>query len=157
MAAINTILSGLTEAVADDATITNWATAAYSRDALVLENCDFRNDPKAADCPLVIFYPVLKQGGLASSAKSHIIGVSCAVFDSAKPESAGGVVRFTGGRNAEILRGYVVTVIKNTLADDLHIESIVTEYNTIEQFPFVSANMEITITQEKLIGADPYE
>jgi len=157
MAEMNTIMGDLTDAVANDATITAWATGAYGRDVSVLENCDPRNDPEEEDCPLTVFFPVLKQGGLSSSGKNHILGVSCAVFDSEKVVSDAGVIRFTGGRNVEILRGYVVDVIKATIADDLYIESIVTEYNTIEQFPYVSANMEITLTQEKLIGSDPFE
>jgi len=157
MADINSILSDLGEAVAADGTIETWAQAAYSQSVTVLENCDPRNEPEQGDCPLVILYPVAKTGGLAQGVKVHVIGISCAVFDAAKPISTQGVLRFTGGRLVEELRALVVDVIQDNIAADVHIEAVVTEYNTIEQFPFVSANMDLTLTQEKLIGGDALE
>ena len=57
----------------------------------------------------------------------------------------------------EELRGYVVDVVQDNIPADIHIEALVTEYNTIEQFPYVSANMDLTLTQEKLIGGDALE
>ena len=157
MAQINTIISDLAASIASDSTIDAWSRIEYDQGATVLENCDPRNDPEGDDCPMVIIFPVLKSGGLSQGVKTHVIGISCVVFDSEKPESLEGVVRFNGGRLVEELRGYVVDVVQDNIPADVHIEAVVTEYNTIEQFPYVSANMELTLTQEKLIGADPLE
>ncbi len=157
MADMNTIIGDLVAAIMSDSAIDVWCRAEYGQSLTVLENCDPRNDPTQEDCPLVVVFPVAKTGGLSGNEKNHVLGVSCAVFDSAKPESIEGVLRFTGGRNVEVLRASVVEVVRDNVATDIHIEAIVTEYNTIEQFPYVSANMEITLSQEKLIGGDPLE
>jgi len=154
---MNTIIDNLAAAIAADQTIDAWAKIEYDQALTVLENCDPRNEPEENDCPLVILYPVAKTGGLSSGVKAHVIGISCVVFDAGKPESVEGVVRFTGGRLVEELRGYVVDVVQENIPADVHIEAVVTEYNTIEQFPYVSANMDLTLTQEKLIGGDPIE
>ena len=97
MAAINTIVENITAALAADATLTSWATTAYGRDVSVLENCDPRNAPKQADCPLIIVYPASKITGAGQAAKSHVVEVSCGVYDATKLTTAAGVVRFVGG------------------------------------------------------------
>ena len=157
MAKINDLIAVFGSALAADSAVRAWATLAYNRPLTVMENCDPRNDPGEGDCPLVILYPLSKSGGLNQSVKSHVIGLSCLVFDDGMPESLEGVTRFTGGRLVEELRELAVTVIRENVPSGIHIESIHTEYDTIEQFPYVSAGMEITFTQEKLIGQDPYE
>jgi hypothetical protein len=157
MANMNTIIDDFASAIATDQSIDTWSKSEYDQGATVLENCDPRNDPESDDCPLVIIFPAQKAGGLSQGVKTHVFGISCVVFDSGKPESIQDVVRFKGGRNVETLRGLVVDVIQANIQSDLHLEAVVTDYNTIEQFPFVSANMEITLTQEKLIGSDPIE
>ncbi|MCK5541709.1 MAG: hypothetical protein KAI40_03380 [Desulfobacterales bacterium] len=157
MADINTLLSLFGEAIAADAGITTWSTTNYGKDLLVMENCDSRNEPEDADCPLVIIFPMTKDAGLSQNVKAHGIGVSCYVADDTKPVSVAGVVRFQGGRFAEALRLLVLGVIIDNMPSNCHLESIHTAYDTIEQFPFVSANVQISITQPKTIGQDPYE
>ncbi|MCK5312912.1 MAG: hypothetical protein KAJ62_12425 [Desulfobacteraceae bacterium] len=157
MAAINTLLELFEGQIKSDAGISTWSNTNYSRDLFVSENCDSRDLPKETDCPLVIIFPVSKEAGLSQSNKNHKIGISCVVYDDDKPESAAGVVRFKGGRLVEELRQKVLKVITDNMPSGCHLESIKIEYDTIEQFPYVSANMQIEITEEKLIGQDPYE
>lgn len=157
MAKINDLIAALAAAVASDPTVRAWATEEYGRDLTVMENCDPRNDPGEESCPLLILYPLTKSGGLNQSNKTHVIGFSCVVFDDGLSESLEGVIRFNGGRLVEWLRELVVTVIRSNIPSGIHIESIFTEYDTVEQFPYVSVGMELTLTQKKIIGQDPYE
>jgi len=159
MAAINTIIEDLTAALAADATLTNWGVATYGQDVTILENCDPRNEPESDDCPLIIVFPGSKIAGVGQPNKSHVIEVSCGVYDSTKPVSAAGVVRFTGGRNVEIMRGYALDVIKDNIPANTEIHAIISDYNTIDNFPYVSINMQIVITEPHAIGAgsNPFE
>lgn len=158
MASINTLLELFGGQIASDSDISTWSNTNYGGDLLVLENCDSRDLPKEEDCPLVIVFPVAKETGLSQANKNHKIGVSCVVYDDEKPESAAGVVRFKGGRLVEELRQKVLKVVTDNMPSDCHLESVKIEYDTIEQFPYMSANVQIEITQEKLIGyGDPYE
>jgi len=158
MADINTLLSLFGDKIKSDSDLSSWANTIYGRDLFVLENCDSRDLPKETDCPLVIIFPVKKRAGLNQTVKSHVIGVSCVVFDTAKTTSGAGVIRFRGGRFVEDFRKKVVKVIFDNMPSDCHLEDIQIEYDTIEQFPYISANMHFEITQEKLIGyGDPYE
>lgn len=159
MAKINDLIAVLAAGIAGDTAVQAWADLKYDRPLTVMENCDPRNDPGEGDCPLVILYPLSKSGGLNQSDKTHVIGFSCVVFDTGMPVSLEGVTRFTGGRLVEEMRELAVAAIRSSLPAGLHIESILTEYDTIEQFPYVSAGMEITFTQKKILGTtqDPYE
>jgi len=157
MAKMNDLIEALAAAIARDTAVQVWANLEYDRPLMVMENCDPRNDPGEEDCPMVILYPMQKSGGLSQGVKAHVIGVSCVVYDAEQPESIEGVIRFNGGRMVEELREKVSGIIKDNLPSDIHLEAVFTEYDTIGQFPYVSAGMEITLTQEKLIGADPYE
>ena len=157
MAEMNALIGNLAAAIASDDTIDVWSKKNYGHGVRVLENCDPRDEPESDDCPLVILYPVGKTGGLSQGVKVNVIGISCAVYNSEKPVSIEGVVMFSGGRLVEELRAYAFSAVEKSIPSDIHIESVTTAYNTIEQFPYVSANMELTLTQEKLIGSDPYE
>ena len=157
MAEINSIIETMGAKLAASDAVRAWSRTQYEQPCTIMENCDPRNEPGADDCPLVILYAMMKSGGLSAGVKSHHIGVSCVVHDDGKPESIQGVVRFKGGRLVEGLRMMVFTVIRENLLAGLHIQEVVTEYSPIEEFPFCSATMELVLTQEKLIGADPYE
>lgn len=154
---INTLIDALCTAIAEDSSVQSWGHTEYDQGVTVFENMDPQDEQQGEQCPMVIVYPMMKSGGLSQGNKVHVVGIACVVYDENKDESVQDVVRFRGGRNVETLRGLVVEVIKQNIPSALHIEAIVTEYNTIEQFPFVSCGMDLTLTEEKLIGQDPYE
>ncbi|MCP3943228.1 MAG: hypothetical protein GY710_17310 [Desulfobacteraceae bacterium] len=156
MAQMNSTLESMGSNVATNDKIATWAENQYGQSCAVFENCDPRHPPKKKDCPMVILYPMQKRGGMSQGVKSHHIGVSCVVHDDRQEEIAG-VICFKGGRMVEELRALVFEVIANNIASNLHIEDVDTEYETIGEFPFVSAIMVILLTEEKLIGANPYE
>ncbi len=157
MADVNTLLTTLGDSIASDADVKSFCQETYSRDHKVFENGDDRDGYESEACPFVVLYPGKKAGGLNADKKVIIIGVSCVVYDEDKENSQAGVVRFLGGRRGEILRQKVFSSILANLPDDLAIESVDTEYATIGQFPFVSIEGVIEITEEKIIGADPFE
>lgn len=157
MASINIMIDTLCAAIKQDVAINAWSQVEYDKKVQVAENWDPLNDPQQADCPLVILYPTGKSGGLSQEKKIHGLGISSGVYETGKPESISGVTRFKGCRNAEALRVLVVDVLKANIPRGTHIEAIFTEYLPVEDWPFVTANMDITIIEEKLIGFDPFE
>ncbi len=157
MADINSLLTDLGEGVASDADIKAFCQENYKQDHRVFENGDDRDGFQPDECPLVVVYPGKKAGGMNADKKVIIIGFSCVVHDDGKEESQAGVVRFMGGRRVEVLRQKVFASILENMPDDLTVESIDSEYATIGQFPFVSIEGIIEITEEKRIGADQFE
>lgn len=157
MADMNTTISDLAAAIAQDTTIDTWCRLEYDTGLTVLENCDALSDPGESDCPLLILFPMSRSGGINEPVKRLGIGMAVIVFDDGKPESIDQVVRFTGGRNVDTLRGYIVDVIQSNIPAGLHLSAIQTEYETIGEFPFVTANMAMEFTQTQTIGTDPFE
>ena len=154
---MNDLITTFSAAIMADDTLTAWAAVEYDKTVMVFENYDSRNEPGENDCPLVILYPSMKSGGIAQGDKYHVIGITCVVYDSAMPETVDDVLRFTGGYNVDEMRSMVLDVIKANIPANMHLDSVLSEYNTIEQFPYVSVNMELTFSEPKTIGSDPYE
>jgi len=154
MANMNDLMEALGEAIAVDARVTAWCVGEYERQHQVMENMDARNEPVAEDCPLVVLVPMEKAIGYRD--KIHRIGISCIVYDDTIDTSFGGeVVRFTGGRNVDIMRAKVLAAAVAVMPGRMDLKEVVTEYNTIEQYPFVSANMVLEIEQLQVIGGTP--
>lgn len=157
MASINTLVDLITDGVMTDAAIIAWAAATYDTTHAVFENCDPRSDPGPDDCPLIVVTPTAKTAGLSSTVKGHVVHVSCLVHDEDTETTLHGVVRFLAGRRAEEMRVLTVAAIRSALPDDIHIESIDTEFMPLDEYPLAAATMILNLTQEKLIGANPYE
>jgi hypothetical protein len=157
MADMNNLISVLGEAIAADTGISAWCDTNYDTTLTVYENCDSREDPPADVCPFVIVWPLEKHAGMALKDKQHGVGVSVVVYDENKATSDNGVVRFTGGRNVEALRQLVLAVVKDKAPSGLHLMNVDTMYETIDQFPFASANMALIFEQKWTIGSNPFE
>ena len=157
MADINQVIAGIGAGLAASAPVRDWARVHYGRDCSVFENCDPRNPPPQDVCPLVIVYHLDKTAGLANMDKRISIGVACWVYDDARPESIEGVTRFTGVRRAEELRQLALAEVVGCLSAALSLEMVDTEFNPHMDFPLVSADMALGITEETLIGQDPFE
>ena len=157
MADINTVLATIGSALAADTDIAAFCNAEYSKSLTVFENCDARQDPPASACPLAIISPVDKHGGLGSKQKEHVIGMSAVVHDERKVTAADGVVRFVGGRHVETLRTHILAAVIAASLSNLKLMSVDTEYNLIDQFPFVSANMVLMFHETWTIGSSPFE
>lgn len=157
MADINAILSALGEAIALDTSVKVWCQAQYSKNHTVYENCDSREHPPASACPLVIIGAMDKSGGLSRPQKGHVLGISAVVHDERKITSPTGVVRFVGGRMVEEFRQLVFSAAAGAILPGLKIDSVDTEYNSIDQFPFVSANMVLVLSEIWTTGASPFE
>lgn len=157
MADINTIISALGDAIALDAATKSWCQVQYKKNHTVYENCDSREHPPASACPLVIIGAMDKSGGLAREKKGHILGISAVVHDDRKTTSVAGVVRFVGSRMVEEFRKLVFAAAAGAIPAGLKVDSVDTEYNSIEQFPFVSANMVLVVSQIWTTGSSPFE
>ena len=157
MAAINTLLDLISAGIMSDTALTTWVSVNYDTTLAVFENCDPRNDPGRDDCPLVVITADSKYTGLSSRVKGHVIQVSCLVYDEDTETTIDGVVRFLAGRMSEEMRLLALSAVRSSLPDDIHIEDIDTTYMPLDGYPIAAAVMVITLTQEKLIGSNPYE
>lgn len=154
---INQLLEVLSDVVVDQEGISAWSVFEYGRDYHVFENLDWRNPPPAEDCPLVVFSPGLKIGGLQPGVKVHGVGVDLLVYDDRTIKGINGVIRYEGGRKVEKFRQLVFAQIRTAIPGNCKLESVETQYDAIEQFPYIFASMDLVITEEKLCGQDPYE
>ena len=157
MADINTIISILGDAIAEDSATIAWCQIQYSKNHTVYENCDSREHPPESACPLVILAAMDKSGGLSRRQKDHVLGISAVVHDENKSTSAAGVVRFVGGRMVEEFRKLIFAAAQGAIPAGLKIDSVDTEYNAIDQFPFVSANMVLVLSEIWTTGTCPFE
>ncbi|HCY86668.1 MAG TPA: hypothetical protein DHV36_16165 [Desulfobacteraceae bacterium] len=157
MAAINDVISTICAGIKDSADIASWSSANYGRVISVFENCDPRQPPPEDACPLVIVYHLAKYAGANSQKKALSIGVACWVYDPEKPVSAEGVVRFEGMRRAEELRDMAEDEVIEHIPSALELEDVETEFNPQMDFPLVSAEMKLLITEDKLIGQSPFK
>ncbi len=155
---INELIETITVAVADQEDITSWSANEYGGGYRVFENIDMRNPPSEEYCPAVVVRPSEKSGGPDLPAKSFTLAVGCLVYDDEVPEEINGVIRFKGGRLVEEFRGMVFGKIEKELnPTNLEIVELSVVYDTVEQFPYMFCDMEITIEQKQLIGVNPYE
>jgi len=157
MADMNTLISAIGDAIAGASAVSSWSLLTYEEDITVYENCDARQDPPESACPLIIVSPVEKRAGMSRDAKELLVGVSVIVFDESTETSLAGVIRYVGGRRLEELRKLVLAAVAGAVTENLMIMGVDTEYNLIEQFPFVSANMIIELAGTRTIGQTTYE
>lgn len=153
---INTLIETITESIAEQSDITTWSTVQYGHGYQVFENVDLRNPPEEDQCPMVVISPSAKVTGLVPQ-KTHVVGADVLVYDARKTEQDNGVVRFEGGRQAEILRKLVLAKIVAAAPSNLKLDTVAVEYDSIAQFPYVFVDMELTFTEEVVIGGNPYE
>ena len=157
MASINTLLELISDGVMADTALNTWAAVNYDKALAVFENCDPRTDPGQGDCPFIVVTPDSKYAGLSSSVKGHVINVSCIVYDEHIEHTMYGVTRFLACRMVEDMRVLTLSAVRAVLPSDIHIEEVNTTYIPLDEYPMAAAVMSITLTQEKLIGANPYE
>lgn len=157
MADINTLIETLGDALAADTAVATWCDTNYDTTLTVYENCDAREDPPASACPFVIMTPTEKHAGMALKGKQVGLGVAVVIHDDSKATSDAGVVRFVAGRNVEALRKLVLASITSNTPTGLHLMNVDIVYDTIEQFPFVTANMALIFEETWTIGSTPYE
>ena len=156
---IYTIINDLTTAVSKNTDISSWSTITYERNCTIMENMDLREPPLPQSCPMVVFFPIRKATGIGQPSKKVSIGVTCLVYDDAKPVDINNVTRFAGGRNVEQLRKYVLESIINFLQNEGNLELVEVDmdYNSIEQYPYNDISMELVITSQQVIGGNYYE
>lgn len=153
---INTLITTFTAALVSQTEIATWATAQYASGYTVCENIDLRDPPPSDDCPVIIISHGAKSGGLVDQ-RIHVVGADILVYDDRKTTQVNGVIRYEGGYQAEALRQMVLTRIVAAVPSNLKLDAVSTNYDPISQFPYVFIDMELTLTEENVIGGNPYE
>ncbi|OPY78288.1 MAG: hypothetical protein A4E65_02311 [Syntrophorhabdus sp. PtaU1.Bin153] len=152
---MNTILTTVRDAVADDSTVKTWTQATYTADHTVFLGIDSRNPPPHSSYPAVSLYPIQKLSGYGQDTIVHAIGVSVGIHDNTL--AAGGksnVTEYNGMQRIETFRGKVIDAVVMALVGlSLRITRIETEYSAIEFFPFFLATIEIIAEEETEFGS----
>ena len=160
---INTLISEITQAIATDNTLRTWSLSTYDQVHKVYVNADAKNQPGEADCPFVVLFPSSKVVGETQSTKYHELVVMCVVNDSsASLENYGldNVTEYAGVVRLETFRKYVESAISTEISSDstnfmnVSINMVEVNYETMEEFPFMVAEMLIGFTEDVPIGSD---
>jgi len=156
---INTLTRGFSTGVKTASPIDSWCITTYGQGLKVYEGVDPRNPPEDTDCPYIIFAPVARSGGENPNPKQCVLGFELTVLDESQPESVEGVTSYAGLTDSESLRKLVIDQIISDLPTGMSLESIETDYDPIEQYPFCNIGVTLVVTEEKTlgIGISPYE
>lgn len=155
---INTLRDNIRNAVHDDSTAQTWCTANYGRNHHVYVGTDTRKPPDpATEYPIVSVYPVEKQSGYDAEEIRHVIGLTCGIEDeNMRTVAKANVVEFLGVTNLEAFRKLVETAAIGALDPEWYVADLRTEYETIEFFPCLLADMQMTIAIPLYTGDDPF-
>jgi hypothetical protein len=152
---INTILTTLRDAIADDSATKTWTQSIYEADHTLFVGIDSRNPPGEADCPYVAIYHDSRGTGTGNAKKECNITVVCAIHDASLV--TGGkknVTEYAGVRRLEKFRQLIEAVVDAAdLGGRASVEAAAAEYEEIEHFPFFMCATLYSVTEALLIGA----
>lgn len=157
MAEINSLIEIIADGIINDSELHAWSVIYYDTQPAVFENCDPRNDPVRGDCPLVVVVPDSKSVGLSTPVKGHVVQISCLVYDDTTETTLAGVVRFLAGRRSEEMRVLTLAAVCAALPDGISLADVDTVYMPLDEYPLAATVMRLTLTEENLIGLNPYE
>jgi len=144
-------------AIADDATVTAWAQANYSRDHEVFTGIDIRKPPDPeTQYPGVSVYPDSKAVGYDLPKKRHEMGVSVGI-NNAGTTSGGSdnLTESTGFVHLETFRKLVENVVFGIWVvgtDEIEVGSTNIQYDVIDRFPNFFADMSWVLTEQYFQG-----
>ena len=153
---INTLITDMAEAIAQDPDLLEWANLHYSRDHYVFVNFDIENPPGDSYCPYVVIYPETKRIGQGIRERIHTLHVVSCVHDDSYRDYPNftNIVEYQGLQRAEACRKLVETAmaavdIGNGLID------FEIEYDSITDFPYIWCFMAAIITEPVTMGSNP--
>lgn len=152
-----TLLNLFRDAINNNETITGWCMSYYGRAQTLYKGMDQRNPPGEALYPIIHLYPISKSTGHAEESTIHGIGVTCGIYDDDHTRTQGDngeVWEYDGIDRLEAFRKLIEGEILSAVPDDVLVDRLSIEYETIEFFPFLLASMELTLSQPHVIGVD---
>lgn len=152
---VNTLITNLAVAVAQDSDILTWANTNYGQDHYVFVNFDVQDPPGEDYCPYVMIAPDRKRMGQRISQREHAVDVVCCIHDDASRTHAGisNIIEYQGVSNLETFRKYVETAVVGVSVGNGAFDFEV-EYDTISTFPLMWCFMRATVPEPVTIGSD---
>lgn len=143
--------------VANDATITAWAQANYSRDHEVFTGIDIRKPPDPeTQYPGVSVYPDAKAVGYDLPKKRQEMGVSVGINNAGTTSGgADNLTEATGFVHLETFRKLVEDVVFGIWVvgtDEIEVGSMTVQYDVIDRFPNFFADMSWVLTESYFQG-----
>jgi len=153
---IITLKTEIARAIDSDDTIKTWCLQNYSQEHKVYSGWDKRNLPDDDDCPCVIFRVSGKSTGRGVEEKLHTVIVKCVVSDSSERTYPGSnnLTEYMGEKNLETFRKYVETSIADLSINNILLDTVDIEYD-MDEFPKMSAEMELIFIEPVILGLDP--
>ena len=152
---INTLVTDMAEAIAQDPDILEWANLYYNRDHYVFVNCDIKNLPGESYCPYFAIFPEAKRAGQTVRQRSHTVHVVSCVNDANFRDYPGftNIIEYEGVQRAEAFRKLAETAMVGVDIGNGVIDFDV-DYDTITDFPFMWSYMAAVITEPVTMGSD---
>lgn len=157
---ITTLINDFRDALQNNDTLTGWALVNYGHVYSIFKGVDVRNPPGQELYPVIHLYPISKRMGHEEMAASHIVGITCGVYDSGQSQvdgALGNSREYDGIDLLEAFRKLVETALLAAIPVSLTIDSLNVEYETIEFYPFLLCSMEMKLSQAYLLGCDLFE
>jgi len=154
-----TLLTAVRDGIHDDTATSAWCVTNYSQAHNVYVGVDTRKPPDSDAYPLVHVFPISKGMGFSAEKEDHVIGMTCGIVDATTRTVSGKarVVELTGIQNIEAFRKLVETAMVAVIAaQSLTAEELLTEYDTVEFFPFFMATMTVTACADYYQGGDTW-
>jgi hypothetical protein len=156
MADLNTILSGLRDALADDTPMDTWANATYGKGHSVYVGIDIANPPAESAYPLASLTVTRKTVGTSLEEIPHDVAVTLGVCDSSLADSSDvNVVEYNGVQRIEAYRKLAETaLITKALSLGLRVTEARIEFAPVTLFPYFLCDMELTLVEDTEFGSD---
>jgi hypothetical protein len=152
---VNTTISAIAAALAADAALSAWSTAAYGRVPKIYISIDDRDPPGEAESPYILLYPSMARYGRGMTEKMIELQMVACIFDAAfKTYADTEIIEYKGVQNCIEMLDLAVNAIAAVNAGNALLQSVEAEFDTIGAFPFFMAWAPITYVEPLCMGAD---
>ena len=158
---IHTILTNTGTLLREDATLAAWILSTYGGTVSLYTGINTQNPPASTACPLIILFPEGKVGGHGADEKEHHIRIRLEIYNddlTTVDDAHGTWIKYDALDDIETFVGHVLKAIWDGLASiGVDFLQIGTEYETIENFPFVFVDLNLTMTIPMTTASNLYD
>jgi hypothetical protein len=137
--------------------VENWCMVNYGQPPKVYIGMDEDNLPGEKDCPCIEIHIPGKITGSALSEKEYWFVVICTIHDDTTQNVIPTVFEHSGIANIEALRLLVQSMFTETLPGNANVAKMEVQHADESEFPFFQVGMLFTVTENQILGQDPYE
>jgi hypothetical protein len=154
---INTLQNNIANAINDNDAVNTWCAIKYGRSPKIYIGFNSRKPPGEDDYPLVRVNKTSKTMGYDLDRAEYGVSVLCGIFAADEEELARErIIQYESIDDIESFRKLVETALVAEIESPYFISGIDVEYEGVEFYPFLLANMEVRITMDYSQGDDVF-